>query len=67
MKADQTQFGGEAKFLRAVAYYNLVALWGDVPLKTTASTSGDISTPRSPKEKDSGAGCQRPDRCLVHP
>lgn len=50
-EAAKTQFGGEAKFLRAVAYYNLVALWGDVPLKTTASTSGDISTPRSPKEK----------------
>lgn len=47
----KNQFGGEAKFLRALAYYNLVSLWGDVPLKTVASTSEGISMPRTPKEQ----------------
>lgn len=46
----KVQYGGEAKFLRALAYYNLVSMFGDIPLKTTASTSDGISTPRSPKE-----------------
>lgn len=47
----KNQYGGEAKFLRAMAYYNLVSLWGDVPLKTVASTSEGISMPRTPKEQ----------------
>lgn len=34
-----------------MAYYNLVSLWGDVPLKTVASTSEGISMPRTPKEQ----------------
>lgn len=41
--------GGEAKFLRGLAYYNLVSLFGDVPLKTAASSSDGISVPRSPQ------------------
>lgn len=32
---------GEAKFLRGLFYYNLVSLWGNVPLMLTASTPGD--------------------------
>lgn len=44
------QYGGEAKFLRALAYYNLVSLFGDVPLKTVASNSEGITLPRSPRE-----------------
>lgn len=44
------QKGGEAKFLRALSYYNLVSIFGDVPLKTLASSTDGISTPRSPKE-----------------
>ncbi len=44
------QKGGEARFLRALAYYNLVTLFGDVPLKVKASSSDGISAPRDPKE-----------------
>lgn len=44
------QYGGEAKFLRAVAYYNLATVFGDVPLKTIASSSEGIAIARSPKE-----------------
>lgn len=44
----KTQMGGEARFLRAIAYYNLVAHFGDVPLKLIASTSDGISSPRTP-------------------
>lgn len=50
-EASITQYVGEAKFLRAVAYLNLVTLYGDVPLKTIASTSEGISMPRSPREE----------------
>ena len=49
--AVKTQKGGEAKFLRALAYYNLVSTFGDVPLKTVASSSEGISIARSPREK----------------
>lgn len=31
-EADRTQFVGEARFLRAYFYHNLVTLWGEVPL-----------------------------------
>lgn len=44
------QKNGEAKFLRALAYYNLVSTFGDVPLKTIASSSEGISIARSPRE-----------------
>ena len=50
-EATVTQYVGEAKFLRAVAYLNLVTLYGDVPLKTIASTSEGISMPRTPREE----------------
>ena len=44
---------GEASFLRALHYYNLVRLWGDVPLvKTTGSTDPeDVNVPRDPADK----------------
>lgn len=45
------QFLGEAYFLRALAYYNLATVWGDVPLKTVASSSDGIAVERSPKEE----------------
>ena len=48
-EADKLQMAGEAKFLRAVAYYNLTSLFGDVPLKTAASSSDGIAVPRSPQ------------------
>lgn len=47
--ADKVQMGGEAKFLRGLAYYNLVSLFGDVPLKIVASSSDGISIARSPR------------------
>lgn len=39
----------QAKFLRALAYYNLVTLWGDVPFKTSVSAIGAVDLPRTPK------------------
>lgn len=39
----------QARFLRALAYYNLVTLWGDVPFKTTVSAIGAVDSPRTPK------------------
>lgn len=47
----KVQKGGEAKFLRGLAYYNLVSLFGDVPLKVVASSTEGISAPRTPKEE----------------
>ena len=43
------QFVGEAKFLRAFAYFNLVRLFGDVPLRITEIKSpSEVNIPRSP-------------------
>ncbi|MCV9386669.1 RagB/SusD family nutrient uptake outer membrane protein [Reichenbachiella ulvae] len=39
---------GEARFLRAMYYYWLIELFGDVPLFTDVPTVEDASTPRSP-------------------
>lgn len=50
-EATKIQMGGEAHFLRAIAYYNLASHFGDVPLKLIASTSEGIASPRSPKEE----------------
>jgi len=39
---------GEAKFLRAIHYYNLVGLFGGVPIRLTETESlDDLNTPRS--------------------
>jgi hypothetical protein len=41
----------EALFLRAVCYFDLVRLWGDVPLKTTPSFQGEnFVLPRTDRE-----------------
>lgn len=48
--AVKVQLAGEARFLRGLAYYNLVSLFGDVPLKLVASSSDGIAMARSPKE-----------------
>jgi starch-binding outer membrane protein, SusD/RagB family len=48
---DQKQYIAEAKFLRAYAYFQLVNLYGRVPLRThyiTQPTPADINAPRSP-------------------
>ncbi|MCD8313844.1 MAG: RagB/SusD family nutrient uptake outer membrane protein [Bacteroidales bacterium] len=42
---------GEARFLRGLAYYNLVSHFGDVPLKLTASTADGIALPRTDREE----------------
>lgn len=43
------QFIGEAKFLRAFAYFNLVRLFGDVPLRINEIKSpSEVNIPRSP-------------------
>ena len=43
---------GEARFLRALYYYNLVRLFGDVPLYTNVITAQESSTiARSPKQQ----------------
>ncbi|TDT46923.1 putative outer membrane starch-binding protein [Maribacter spongiicola] len=42
---------GEAMFLRAMNYYWLVELFGDVPLFTHVPTVDDAATPRSPKSE----------------
>lgn len=39
----------EARFLRALAYYNLAVSFGDLPLKTTPSAHDGVAVPRSPK------------------
>lgn len=51
--AQKTKILGEAKFLRAWAYFQLVQLWGDVPLVTKPQTaaSEDFLPIRTPKEE----------------
>lgn len=44
----QNRYIGEAKFLRALFYFDLVRAWGDVPIVTELSPS--LTIPRSPKE-----------------
>lgn len=39
----------EARFLRALAYYNLTMCWGDIPLKTTPSAHDGVAIPCSPR------------------
>ncbi|MEZ0485482.1 RagB/SusD family nutrient uptake outer membrane protein [Fibrella aquatica] len=42
---------GEAKFHRAWCYYNLVSIWGGVPLYSTFANSPDESQPRATEEQ----------------
>ncbi|ARK10055.1 RagB/SusD family nutrient uptake outer membrane protein [Fibrivirga algicola] len=44
-----TQAVGEAKFLRAWSYFELVSMWGGVPLYKTFVTGVSGSLPRSPE------------------
>ena len=41
---------GEAKFLRAWAYYELVSMWGGVPVYTETAKSPSGFAPRSPED-----------------
>ncbi|MGX5855031.1 RagB/SusD family nutrient uptake outer membrane protein [Dyadobacter jiangsuensis] len=46
------QIVGEAKFMRALAYFNLVQAFGDVPLLTTVSNDVvNVEVPRDPADK----------------
>ncbi|WP_297906437.1 RagB/SusD family nutrient uptake outer membrane protein [uncultured Parabacteroides sp.] len=47
----QQRLIGEAKFLRALYYFNLVRFWGDVPLVTRLETIDDAMGPRVAKEQ----------------
>lgn len=47
----KTQKGGEAKFLRGLAYYNLVSMFGDVPLRLKTPATTAVAAPRVPKEE----------------
>jgi tetratricopeptide (TPR) repeat protein len=42
---------GEARFLRALFYFNLVRFYGDVPLITVLESVEDALIPRTPKEQ----------------
>lgn len=48
----QNQLLGEARFLRAFSYFNLVRHFGDVPLRLTPETNpAEFAIPRTPKEE----------------
>lgn len=51
-EAQKKRILGEARFLRAWAYFYAVRLWGDVPVitKPQTVTSADFNPPRSPQE-----------------
>lgn len=51
-EASKNRILGEAKFLRAWAYFYAVRLWGDVPLITLpqSATSEDFFPPRTPQQ-----------------
>ena len=51
--ATKRDYTGQAKFLRAYYFYQLVTLFGDVPLKTQLSTSmgSDFQLPRTPSKQ----------------
>ncbi|HES58867.1 MAG: RagB/SusD family nutrient uptake outer membrane protein [Bacteroidales bacterium] len=42
---------GEASFLRALYYWHLVMVWGEVPLVTTLLSPGEGNVPKSPAEE----------------
>lgn len=41
----------QAKFMRAVCYYNLLAFYGGVPLRLEPSTSNNIALPRASRQQ----------------
>lgn len=52
-EAQKKKILGEARFLRATAYFTAVRLWGDIPLVTNPQTasSEDFSPSRAPQEE----------------
>ena len=57
---------GQAKFLRALAYYNLATIWGDVPYKIAASAIGAVELPRTPKAQIFAQCESGLDRCFQY-
>ena len=49
--ATKTRIAGEARFLRALAYYELGTLWGGVPLNTEYVKSVEGSKPRATQQE----------------
>lgn len=47
----KNRFIGEAKFLRALYYFNAVRFWGDVPVVLKLETVNDALGPRVPQEQ----------------
>lgn len=48
----RTRILAEAHFLRALAYFELVRVWGAVPIRTTESTNvSPLAAPRSPESE----------------
>ncbi|MGL4292340.1 MAG: RagB/SusD family nutrient uptake outer membrane protein [Bacteroidales bacterium] len=50
-EADKAYLVAQAKFLRGLAYYNLVTTYGGVPLRVDAPTSLTLSIPRASEEE----------------
>lgn len=48
-ESQKNQYIGESLFVRAYCYYELVNLFGDVPLYTRSLGTGDLKLQRSPK------------------
>lgn len=42
-------YAAQASFIRGLCYFYLTGFWGDVPLRTTPSSSDAIAEPKSPK------------------
>ena len=55
---------GEAQFLRAKYYFDLVRAYGDVPLLTTPPASlAEVNVPRIARRRRVRPDCKGPDRC----
>lgn len=50
-QTDKIPMEAAARFLRALAYYNLAVTYGDVPLKTSPSAHDGVAVARSPKSE----------------
>lgn len=47
----KNQLIGEARFLRALGYYNLVRLFGGIPLRTEPTEGADVNLPRASEDE----------------
>lgn len=48
--SNATRSIGQAKFLRALTYFDLVRVWGEVPLRIDLANQSTLYLPKSPKE-----------------